>query len=118
MNKEYLAFSFRKSGRRENPFKPDFLFLSGKTREVNDVRDYMKKRDYEILIYDKENRESYEAAIRALTVTKEANGWDSVQGVIIHKDCRIPELYHGEDLAIIMERDTDGDGRHRIKIMN
>ena len=37
-------------------------------------------------------------------------------------DCRaksrIPELYHGEDLAIIMERDTDGDGRHRIKIMN
>ena len=44
-------------------------------------------------------------------------GWDRVQGVTIHKDCRIPDLYHGDDLAIIMERDN-GNGEYSIKIMS
>lgn len=43
--------------------------------------------------------------------------WDRVQGVTIHKDCRIPDLYHGDDLAIIMERDN-GNGEYSIKIMS
>jgi hypothetical protein len=69
------------------------------------------------LIYDKEDRESYRAAINALTEAKKMSGWDRVQGVTIHKDCRIPDLYHGDDLAIIMERDN-GNGEYSIKIMS
>lgn len=49
---------------------------------------YIKARDYKILIYDKEDRESYRAAINALTEAKKMSGWDRVQGVTIHKDCR------------------------------
>lgn len=45
------------------------------------------------------------------------SGWDRVQGVTIHKDCRIPSLYHGEDLAIVMERDN-GSGQYSIRIMS
>lgn len=77
----------------------------------------IKARDYKILIYDKEDRESYRAAINALTEAKKMSGWDRVQGVTIHKDCRIPDLYHGDDLAIIMERDN-GNGEYSIKIMS
>ena len=76
---------------------------------------YIKARDYKILIYDKEDRESYRAAINALTEAKKMSGWDRVQGVTIHKDCRIPDLYHGDDLAIIMERDN---GKRRIQHKN
>ena len=82
------------------------------------MKDYIKKRDYQILIHNKEDRASFEAAIRALSVTKKASGWDSVQGVIIHKDCRVPELYQGEHLAIIMERDIVGEGKYNIKMMS
>lgn len=78
---------------------------------------YIKARDYKILIYDKEDRESYNAAIKALTEAKKMSGWDRVQGVTILKDCRIPDLYHVDDLAIIMERDN-GKGEYSIKIMS
>lgn len=78
--------------------------------------DHIAKRDYAILIYAKEDREKYDAAIKALTETKRANGWDSVQGVTINSDCRIPNLYHGDDLAIIMER-SNGSGQYNLKIM-
>jgi hypothetical protein len=78
---------------------------------------YIKARDYKILIYDKGDRESYRAAINALTEAKKMSGWDRVQGVTIQKDCRIPDLYHGDDLAIIMERDN-GNGEYSIKIMS
>lgn len=54
---------------------------------------------------------------KALTETKKMSGWDRVQGVTIHKDCRIPSLYHGEDLAIVMERDN-GSGQYSIRIMS
>lgn len=80
---------------------------------------YIKERDYTILIYAKEDRENYNAAIKALTETKKMNGWDRVQGVTIKRDCRIPDLYHGDDLAIIMERDEGhGSGNYNIKIMS
>lgn len=39
---------------------------------------YIKARDYKILIYDKEDRESYRAAINALTEAKKMSGWDRV----------------------------------------
>lgn len=81
------------------------------------MENYIKGRDYKILIYAKEDRESYNAAIKALAETKTMSGWDRVQGVTILKDCRIPDLYHGEDLAIIMERDN-GNGEYSIKIMS
>lgn len=80
------------------------------------MEDYIAKRDYQILIYAKEDAEKYNAAIKALTETKRSSGWDSVQGVTIHRDCRIPNLYHGDDLAIIMER-SNGSGQYNIKIM-
>lgn len=80
------------------------------------MENYIAKRDYQILIYAKEDREKYNAAIKALTETKKSSSWDSVQGVTIKSDCRIPNLYHGEDLAIIMER-SDGSGQYNIKIM-
>ena len=48
---------------------------------------YIKARDYKILIYDKEDRESYRAAINALTEAKKMSGGDRVQGVTIHTDC-------------------------------
>ena len=81
------------------------------------MEDFIKARDYKILIYSKEDREKYNAAIKALTETKKESGWDRVHGVTILKDCRIPSLYHGEDLAIIMERDN-GAGQYSIKIMS
>lgn len=56
--------------------------------------------DYSILIYAKEDLEKYNAAIKALTETKKASGWNRVQGATIYKDYRIPNIYHGEDLAI------------------
>lgn len=77
----------------------------------------IKTRDYTILIYDKADMLKYRAAIKALTETKEKGGWSRVQGVTIHRDCRIPSLYHGEDLAIIMERDY-GKGEYNIKVMS
>lgn len=85
-------------------------------REANMDRD-IKTRDYTILIYDKADMLKYRAAIKALTETKEKGGWNRVQGVTIHRDCRIPSLYHGEDLAIIMERDY-GKGEYNIKVMS
>lgn len=81
------------------------------------MENHIKARDYAILIYAKEDIEKYRAAINALAETKKISGWDRVQGVTIHKDCRIPSLYHGEDLAIIMERDY-GSGKYSIKIMS
>ena len=75
------------------------------------------KHDYMILIYSKEDSDKYRTAMDALTETKKVNGWDSVQGVTILQDCRIPDIYHGDDLAIIMER-YNGDGNYSIKIMN
>lgn len=81
------------------------------------MEDHIKARDYAILIYAKEDMEKYRAAINALTEVKKKSGWDRVQGVTIHRDCRIPNLYHGEDLAIIMERDN-GNGEYEIKIMS
>ena len=80
------------------------------------MENHIKKRDYFILIYMKEDRENYNAAIKALSQTKRVSGWDRVQGVTICKDCRIPDLYHGDDLAIICERDN-GNGEYSIKIM-
>ena len=80
------------------------------------MENYIAKRDYQILIYAKEDMDKYNAAIKALTETKLSSGWDSVQGVTILKDCRIPNLYHGDDMAIIMER-TYGSGQYNIKIM-
>ena len=56
------------------------------------MEDFIKARDYKILIYSKEDREKYNAAIKALTETKKESGWDRVQGVTILKDCRIPSL--------------------------
>lgn len=79
---------------------------------TNFIYDY----DYAILIYRKEDASKYNAAIKALTETKGLNGWDSVQGVTINKDCRIPDIYHGEDLAIIMTR-YNGEGNYSIKVM-
>lgn len=81
------------------------------------MENFIKKRDYKILIYAKEDIDKYNAAIKALTVTKKASGWDRVQGVMIAKDCRIPNLYHGDDLAIVMERDN-GEGKYSITIMS
>lgn len=81
------------------------------------MENYIKARDYAILIYAKEDYEKYRAAMDALTITKKAAGWDSVQGVTINKDCRIPDLYHGDSLAIIMERER-GNGEYSIKIMS
>lgn len=80
------------------------------------MENYIAERDYQILIYAKEDLEKYSVAIKALTETKRSSGWDSVQGVTIHRDCRIPNLYHGDDLAIIMER-SNGSGQYNIKIM-
>lgn len=81
------------------------------------MENFIKKHDYTILIYNKEDRNSYDAAIKALTVAKKTSNWDRVQGVTIQKDCRIPDIYHGDDLAIIMERDN-GNGEYSIKIMS
>lgn len=80
------------------------------------MENFIKEHDYTILIYSKEDADKYNAAIKALTETKKASGWDSVQGVTIHKDCRIPNIYHGDDLAIVMER-YNGTGNYSIKIM-
>lgn len=75
------------------------------------MENFIKEHDYAILVYAKEDTAKYTAAIKALTETKKMSGWDRVQGVTIHKDCRIPSLYHGEDLAIVMERDN-GSGQY------
>lgn len=68
------------------------------------MEDFIKAKDYKILIYKKDDSEKYNAAIKALTETKKESGWDRVQGVTILKDCRIPSLYHGDDLATINEQ--------------
>ena len=78
------------------------------------MENFIKEHDYAILVYAKEDTAKYTAAIKALTETKKMSGWDRVQGVTIHKDCRIPSLYHGEDLAIVMERDN-GSGQYSIR---
>lgn len=75
-----------------------------------------REHDYMILIYKAEDRDQYNAAIKALNETKKASGWDRISGVTILKDCRIPSLYHGNDLAIILERDN-GNGNYSIKVM-
>jgi len=72
--------------------------------------------DFKILIYRKEDYDNYNAAIKALNETKNESRWDRISGVTICKDCRIPDIYHGDDLAIIMERDN-GTGNYSIKIM-
>lgn len=80
------------------------------------MANFLYEHDYQILIYSKEDMDKYKAAIKALTETKRSSGWDRVCGVSIQKDCRIPDIYHGDDMAIIMERDN-GSGQHNIKIM-
>lgn len=56
------------------------------------MENFIKEHDYAILVYAKEDTAKYTAAIKALTETKKMSGWDRVQGVTIHKDCRIPSL--------------------------
>lgn len=85
--------------------------------EGKEMENWIKKKDYAILIYSQENRDCYNAAMKALNQTKKAAGRDRIQGVTILKDCRIPDIYHGDDLAIIMERDN-GSGKYEIKIMD
>lgn len=80
------------------------------------MAEWIKEHDYSILIFKAENIDQYNAAIKALNETKTMNGWDRVCGVTIEKDCRIPSIYHGKDLAIIMERDN-GTGKYAISIM-
>lgn len=80
------------------------------------MADWITEHDYEILIYKKEDTDKYNAAIRALNEIKKESGWDRICGVTILGDCRIPSIYHGDDLAIIMERDN-GSGNYSIKIM-
>lgn len=75
------------------------------------MENYIKARDYAILIYAKEDYEKYRAAMDALTITKKAAGWDSVQGVTINKDCRIPDLYHGGQSG---NHHGAGTGKRRI----
>ena len=53
------------------------------------MENFIKEHDYAILVYAKEDTAKYTAAIKALTETKKMSGWDRVQGVTIHKDCRI-----------------------------
>lgn len=85
-------------------------------KESKTMENFIKEHDYMILIYSKEDADKYEAALNALAEIKKVAGWDSVQGVTILQDCRIPDIYHGDDLAIIMER-CDGNGNYSIKIM-
>ena len=59
------------------------------------MENFIKEHDYAILVYAKEDTAKYTAAIKAL----------------------IPSLYHGEDLAIVMERDN-GSGQYSIRIMS
>ena len=67
------------------------------------MENFIKEHDYAILVYAKEDTAKYTAAIKALTETKKMSGWDRVQGVTIHKDCRIPSLYHdGRAAAYIL----------------
>lgn len=80
------------------------------------MADWIREHDYKILIYKKENADDYSAAIKALNETKKESGWDRICGITIHKDCRIPSIYHGDDLAVIMERDN-GSGDYSIKVM-
>ena len=80
------------------------------------MENWQRKKDYEILIYKKEDYEKYSAAITALGQAKRASGWDRVQGVRILEDCRIPCIYHRDDMAIVMERDN-GNGEYNIKTM-
>lgn len=80
------------------------------------MTNWIATHDFKILIYSKDKASEYNAAIKALEATKKEGGWDRICGVTIHKDCRIPSLYHGDDLAIIMERDN-GNGNYSIQIM-
>ena len=80
------------------------------------MANFLYEHDYQILIYAKEDIEKYNVAIKALNEVKKTSGWDRVCGVQILKDCRIPDIFHGDDMAIIMERDN-GSGQYSIKIM-
>lgn len=80
------------------------------------MSEWIKEHDYSILIFKAEEADKYTASIKALNATKKASGWDRVEGVTINKDCRIPSIYHGNDLAIILERDH-GSGQYSITMM-
>lgn len=80
------------------------------------MANWIKDHDFMILIYKKEDIDKYNAAIKALNEVRKESEWDRISGVTIHKDCRIPEIYHGNDLAIIMERD-EGRGNYSVRIM-
>lgn len=41
------------------------------------MENWIKKKDYAILIYSQENRDCYNAAMKALNQTKKAAGWDA-----------------------------------------
>lgn len=80
------------------------------------MSEWIKEHDYSILIFKEDEVDKYNAAIKALEATKKASGWDRISGVTIERDCRIPSIYHGNDLAIIMERDH-GSGQYSITMM-
>lgn len=80
------------------------------------MAEWIKEHDYSILIFKADEANKYTAAINALEATKKASGWDRIEGVMIGKDCRIPAIYHGNDLAIICERDR-GSGQYNITMM-
>lgn len=80
------------------------------------MEEFIMKRDYLIFIYREEDREKYNAVLKALAKSKHQGGWNRVQGVQIGNDCRIPSIYHGNDYAVIMERD-EGHGWYTVEIM-
>ncbi len=80
------------------------------------MSEWIKEHDYRILIFKEGEVDKYNVAISVLEATKKESGWDRISGVTIMHDCRIPSIYHGNDLAIIMERDN-GSGHYSITMM-
>lgn len=70
------------------------------------MENYIKARDYKILIYAKEDRESYNAAIKALTEAKTMSGWDRVQGVTILKSTALRKITSTEKVENQQNRYT------------
>jgi hypothetical protein len=81
------------------------------------MAEHIARSDYLIYIYKKEDSLKYNAAIKALEALNRIHpAWSRIQGVVVAKDCRIPNIYHGDDLAIIMEND-EGNGNYTIMRM-
>lgn len=74
--------------------------------------------NYKVWIFKPEDKEKYDTIYKGLLAMLEhgAGKEEHISGGRVLKDCRIPELFHGDNWFIIIEQ-YSGSGQYKLQVM-